>query len=88
MFGLTFHREKQTPTKPYTGKYYVILIEDNPYKVVEIWINVDKIFRHNPCNGDYFKYKMCWYKKPLLCRVMAICDTEADARDVARNLYV
>ena len=89
MLNWLFRRcQKRTNNEPYTGKYYVVLIEDNPYKKVEVWINVDKIFKRPPCKGDCFRYDLHRNKKPIHCIVIAICDTEAEARDVARNAYV
>lgn len=87
-----FRRKKQIATapntEPYTGKYYVILIDGIDYKSAEVWINVDKIFGRIPNKGECFRYDVNMDGKPAHCTVMAICDSEKKAREISDNLYV
>lgn len=87
MFNL-FRRKKQPLFYEKPDEFYVILINDNPYKTVEVWINVDKIFRRPPRKGDCFRYDLHRNRKSVHCTVMAICDNEDQARQIASNLYV
>lgn len=87
MFKRLFYRKHQADNTPYTGKFYVILI-NGTYKTAEVWINVDKIFGRIPNKGDCFRYDVNRNRKPVHCTVIAICDSEAKAREIADNLYV
>ena len=87
MLKWMFRSKKRINTMPYTGKFYVILI-NGTYKTVEVWINVDKIFGHIPNKGDCFLYDVNRNNKPAHCIVIAICDNEAKAREIADNLYM
>lgn len=85
-------RRKKKSEQPFfyekPGKFYVILIDDKSYKTSEIWINVDRIFKRLPKKGDCFRYDVNGDRKPAHCTVIAICDTEKEAREIAKNTYI